>query len=234
LRFSPAWEYGRQLSMPDQPSELYSDILDGSYDCVDRNIWNAFSPMGRVPGAMRIWWRTLCGSDKDLDSVHPMRMAGRFSRQVRAWAKAKAVPVGDCPPEERKHEMAEQYLPSQSVDPGLFVVLVAKSPAVVWDVRMTGTRKIGDIARKKPVQYVNHCHCHLLDPDWGQVTINMSAHPPFGAQVMLNAHEYVACQAKRKQIDFNKDLPLCRARAPLRRGLPVGESPTPGGVDMPG
>jgi hypothetical protein len=25
----------------------------------------------------------------------------------------------------------------------------------------------------------------------------MSGHPPFGAQVILNGHEYVACQAKK-------------------------------------
>ncbi len=52
--------------------------------------------------------------------------------------------------------------------------------------------------------YVNHYPFHLLDPDWGHVTIKMSGHPPFGAQVMLNGHEYVACQAKRTHIDFSK------------------------------
>jgi hypothetical protein len=32
----------------------------------------------------------------------------------------------------------------------------------------------------------------------------MSGHPPFGAQVMLNGHEYVACQAQKAGIDFSK------------------------------
>jgi len=191
--------------MSDQLSELYGDILDGSYDCVDRIVLNAFSPMGRDPGALRIWWRTLFGSDKDLDNAHLMRMAGRFSRRVRAWAKAKGIPVVDCPPGERKHERAEQYLSSHSVGPGLFMVLVAKSPANVWDVQMTATGKIGDIARKKPMPYVNHYHFHILDPDWGHVTIKMSGQRRLGAQVMMNGHEYVACQAKRKQIDCSKE-----------------------------
>jgi hypothetical protein len=43
-----------------------------------------------------------------------------------------------------------------------------------------------------------------LDPDWGHLTIKMSGHPPFGAQVMLNGHEYVACQAQKATIDFTK------------------------------
>ena len=31
-----------------------------------------------------------------------------------------------------------------------------------------------------------------MDPAWGHLTIKMSGHPPFGAQVILNGHEYVA------------------------------------------
>jgi hypothetical protein len=33
-----------------------------------------------------------------------------------------------------------------------------------------------------------------MDPQWGHVTIKMSGHPPFGAQVILNGHEYVGVE----------------------------------------
>jgi hypothetical protein len=191
--------------MPDQLSALYGELLEGAYDCVDRIVLNAFFSMGMEPGGLRVWWRALYGSDTDLDNAHLMRMAGRFGRRLRAWAKYKGIPVVDCPPGQRKHELAEEYLATHTVKPGLFMVLVAKSQAVVWDVRMSGTGKIGDIARKKPMPYVNHYHFHILDPDWGHVTIKMSGHPPFGAQVMLNGHEYVACQATRKHVEFTKE-----------------------------
>src|SRR5437588_8414181 len=45
---------------------------------------------------------------------------------------------------------------------------------------------------------------HILDPDWGHLTIKMSGHPPFGAQVMLNGHEYVACLAQKPVAGFTK------------------------------
>lgn len=191
--------------MADQLSELYGDLLDGSYDCVDRIALNAFFRMGMEPGGLRTWWRALHGSDADLDNAHLMRMAGRFSRRLRAWAKEKGIPVVDCPPGQRKHELAEEYLATHAVKPGLFLVLVSKSQAIVWDVRMSGTGKIGEIARKKPMPYVNHYHFHIWDAEWGHVTIKMSGHPPFGAQVMLNGHEYVACQARRQNIDCQKE-----------------------------
>ncbi|MGH3969913.1 MAG: hypothetical protein ACRDTV_17785, partial [Mycobacterium sp.] len=36
------------------------------------------------------------------------------------------------------------------------------------------------------------------------MTIKMSRHPPFGVQIMLNGHEYVARQAESARIAFHK------------------------------
>ena len=44
----------------------------------------------------------------------------------------------------------------------------------------------------------------IMDPLWGHVTIKMSGHPPFGAQIILNGHEFVARQAGAAGIAFSK------------------------------
>jgi hypothetical protein len=190
--------------MPDQLSTLYSDLLEGSYDCVDRIVLNAYFSMGQTGGGLRVWWRALNGSDADLDDNHLIRMAGRFSRRLRAWAKENKVPVIYCPPGEEKHKMAEQHVATHETKPGLFLVLVSKAPALVWEAQMTGTGKLGQLVPKKPWPYVNHYSFHILDPDWGHLTIKMSGHPPFGAQIILNGHEYVACQAQKTGVGFTK------------------------------
>ena len=190
--------------MQDQLSSLYSDLLNNSYDCVDRVILNAYFSMGQTGGGFRTWWRALYGSDDKLDDTHLMRMAGRFSRRLRAWAKENKIPVIYSPSGERKHNIAAAHLATQEVKPGLFMILVSKAPALVWEAQKTGTGKLGPLVIKKPWPYVNHYSFHILDPDWGHVTIKMSGHPPFGAQVILNGHEYVACQARKAGIGFTK------------------------------
>lgn len=218
--------------MPDQLSNHYADLLSGTYDCVDRIILNAYFPKGVDDGGFRCWWRTLYGTDDSLNNAHLMRIAGRFSRRLRAWAKANQVPVLDCPPGERKHEIAREYLTAHSVPCGLFLILVSRSPALVWDIQMSGTGKIGNIRRKEPRPYVNHYHFHILDPDWGHITIKMSGHPPFGAEVMLNGHEYVACQASKKHIPFTKDgncfVHTCDATGLAAVAVTLSEEPTIG------
>ena len=184
--------------MPDCLSERYEDLLTGSYDCVDRIVLNAYFRMGHDPGGFRLWWRALSGSDETLDNTHLMRMAGRFSRRVRGYAKANGIPVVDCPAGERKHELAEEYLAKTKITQGLFLILVGRAPAPVWDVGINR-----HLERKK--RYVNHYSFHILDPDWGHITIKISGHPPFPAQVILNGHEYVACQAHKAGICFTKE-----------------------------
>jgi hypothetical protein len=183
--------------MPDQLSTIYSELLEGSYDCVDRVILNAYFGRGQFAGGFRLWWRALNGSDENLDDNHLMRMAGRFSRRLRAWAKENKIPVVYSSPGERKHDLASEHLATHETKPGLFMILVSKAPALVWEAQMTGTGKLGQLVIKEPWPYVNHYSFHILDPDWGHLTIKMSGHPPFGAQVMLNGHEYVACQAQK-------------------------------------
>jgi hypothetical protein len=53
--------------------------------------------------------------------------------------------------------------------------------------------------------YINHYSFHILDPEWGHITIKISGHPPFPAQVILNGHEFVACQGRRAAISFKKE-----------------------------
>jgi hypothetical protein len=186
--------------MADLLRNRYAELLTGSYDCVDRIVLNAYFRMGHDPGGFRLWWRALSGSDETLDNTHLMRLAGRFSRRVRGYAKAKGIPVVDCPVGERKHELAEEYLAKTKITQGLFLILVGRAPAPVLDV--SGKHHL---ERKKPMPYVNHYSFHILDPDWGHITIKISGHPPFPAQVILNGHEYVACQAHKAGIGFIKE-----------------------------
>ena len=188
----------------DDFTNYYTDLLDGSYDCVDRFVLNANFGLCYSPGGFRSWWRRLHhGSDAELDNAHLMRMAGRFSRRVRGWAQAHGVPVIDCGREERKHLIAEEHLKKNPCIRGLFLILVGRAVATVWDVKRSSSGVIQNLEAKRP--FINHYSFHIMDPDWGHVTIKMAGHPPFGAQIILNGHEYVACQAREAGIPFTKE-----------------------------
>lgn len=189
----------------DQLSARFADRLEGIYDCPDRIVLNAFFPLGYNPGGFREWWRRLHGGDDDLDDAHLMRMAGRFSRRLRAWANANGVPLIVCKQGQRKHLVAEQYIPQDPRYRGVFLILAGRASAPLWHVRRSPQDRIVSIERRKDQTFVNHFSFHIMDPDWGHLVIKMCSHPPFGAQIILNGHEYVARQATKAGIAFSKE-----------------------------
>ena len=182
----------------------YEKFLVGTYDCVDRIVLNAYFSMGHSPAGFRVWWRGLFGSDETLDDTHLMRLAGRFSRRLRAYAQDHQIPVINCDAGIRKHEIAEQYLAEHPQAQGLFMVLVARAQAPIWQVKR-GANGYMNLSHPKHLPFVNHYYFHILDPDWGHITIKLCGHPPFPAQIMLNGHEYVACQLRKAGHPFAKE-----------------------------
>src|SRR5262249_6703599 len=58
--------------------------------------------------------------------------------------------------------------------------------------------------------------------EWGHITIKISGHPPFPAQVILNGHENVACKAPKPGIGFKK-----KANALIKILTAPGRPPMP-------
>jgi hypothetical protein len=190
------------MKMPDEFSQSYQAYLTGTYDCVDRIVLNAYFILAQSAGGFRTWWRQLNGSDEDLDNTHLMRFAGRFSRRIHAYAKKQGIPLVHCQRGEHKHELAEEHIPKDPAFRGVFCILAALAPMPVFQVHRS-PKGITNIKTK--ISYVTHYSFHIMDPEWGHLTIKLCPHPPFNAQVILNGHEYVARQAQKSKVSFTKE-----------------------------
>ena len=108
--------------MADGLSELYQDLVLGSYDCVDRVVLNAYFRMGHSAGGFRAWWKALTGSEDTLDNAHLMRMAGRFSRRIRGYAKRMAFLSLTVRWESANTILRKNAWPTPRVTQGLFLI----------------------------------------------------------------------------------------------------------------
>lgn len=149
-----------------------------------------------------------------------MRLADRFSSRIRGYAKARGVPVIDCPAGQRKHELAEQYLGKTTVTHGLFLVLVWRAQAPVWDVSAKHH------VERRPIPYVNHYSFHILDPDWGHLTIKISGHPPFPAQVILNGMSTLPAK-RTKQASVSPSKQTALPLSPILQASRRSRTPCP-------
>jgi len=189
----------------DDFTSYHEELLEGHYDCVDRIVVNAYFEFAQSAGGFRTWWRQLMGSEETLDRAHLERMAGRFKRRLETYAKKNKIPFLYCDAGERKHEKAEPFVPEDGEFKGVFLILVGRAPAPIWEVRRNSKNQITGLYRNKKWPYVNHYHIHLMDPDWGHVTIRICGYPPFGAQVIANGHEWVERQARKRSLPIQKE-----------------------------
>ena len=183
------------MNTPDDFSQYYAELLEGTYDCVDRIVLNAFFPMGQTGGGMRSWWRQLHGDDSQLNDKHLCEMAGTFARRLRAFCGKQGIPIIEARSGERKHELAAPHVPNDPTFHGLFLVITGNAPAPIWEVKHNSAGQITEIRHRKNWPYVKHYYFHIIDREWGHVTVRMCGYPPFGAQLILNGHEWVEREA---------------------------------------
>jgi len=68
------------MNSTDDRSCYSTELLEDTYNCVQRVVLNAYCPMGQTGGGLRTWWRQLHGSDASLEDAHLRAMAGACSR----------------------------------------------------------------------------------------------------------------------------------------------------------
>ena len=119
--------------MKDTLSLHYEDKLEDQYDCIDRIVLNAYIPQLHIPGGFRNWYRDFNGDDKDLTTNRLIKFAGRFSRRVYAVAEKRSIPVIESNARERKHEIAEAYIPKDKNFTGLFLIIKSRSSDYIPD-----------------------------------------------------------------------------------------------------
>jgi len=143
-----------------------------------------------------------------IDVLAPIANTGRSGRSectFQAFCAKHGIPLIEAQARDRKHELAQPYLPNDPNFSGLFLVIKGNAPAPIWEVKRNGDGQITEIRHRKSWPYVRHFYFHLIDREWGHVTIRICSYPPFGAQVILNGHERVERQARRKSVTVVKD-----------------------------
>ena len=77
------------MPAPDDFSNYVSELLKGSYDCVDRIALRAYFRLAQTSGGFLTWWnRFFPGRAPTQEYLH--RMAGDFARRVKAFSQNRA------------------------------------------------------------------------------------------------------------------------------------------------
>jgi len=205
------------MTTTDDLTTYLGDRLEGTYDCADRITVRGYYPLGQSSGGLLTWWNQLFPNTA-LTEERLRKLAGDFGRRVNGYARKHKITLRYCATGEKdKHAQAEKLRPADAKFRGIFAILVSKAPGLVWQAK---NNREGKVVLRRPTSWplVYHYHFHIVDPEWGHVTIRMSGHPPFGLQISLNGHEWIERQA-RKQALFSVKQDNCFVGGSDRRSM---------------
>jgi hypothetical protein len=182
----------------------YQNLLTGVYCSFDRMVIGAYYTMLHKPGGLLTWFRRL-QPNKPLDKNQLMRFACRFGRRTQAFSKANGIALVYPKRGTRKHELAQTYLKNFQRPEGIFLIMVVREMAWVYEsyTPKTAPEKLHRPLNKK-MGLVNYYYFHIRDKNWGHVTIGISPHPPFAAKIILNGHNWLAQRADRRRLAYQK------------------------------
>ena len=184
--------------------KAYQNLLDGVYCSFDRIVIGAYFTLLHSPGGLLTWFRRL-HPNTPLDKNQLMRFACRFGRRTHKFAQANQIPIITPAKGTRKHEVAQTYLKDFKKEQGIFLIMVVREMAMVYDSHAPKT-KAENLHRHLQANWrlVNYYYFHIRDKNWGHVTIGISPHPPFAAKIIVNGHEWLAQRAGQRGLVYQK------------------------------
>lgn len=130
-------------------------------------------------------------------------MSGRVKEHALKLATEAGRPYSFIQsPTQSKEEMAKFIAERDGIKSGLVCVLAAVEPCKSFTVRGNGKTK------KKEIVYehrkCNHYYFYYIDEELGWMHVRLQSWFPFGIQIYVNGHEYVARQLADKGIGYQE------------------------------
>ena len=193
------------MKSPDAFAAYHEDLIEDDYDCVDRLVVNCYYPLGQAGGGFRTFWRQWKGGDSGLTDQALRQAAGDLARRLKAHCHKQGILWIECGPDDLKYEIAREHRPKDPAFVGVFAVLVGRAPAPLWEVRRNAQGQITELRRTQRWPYVQHYYFQIIDPEWGHVAVRLCGYAPWGAQVIVNGHEWVERQARAQKVRVVKE-----------------------------
>jgi hypothetical protein len=191
------------MSLPTSVADVIQDHVTLTVECLDRLYLNVIQPRLQVERGIAYFFQRHRG--EHFATAKTMADVTRpFVAAIEDFARAQGLDLITFGRQQRKDDMARQYLANFHEPEGILFVGKAQERATV--VR-TISQKNPRTGRSYPwlqksTAMVNHYYFYGVDEDFGPFFIKFCSYFPCNAKLCLNGHEYVKRQLAKEGIAF--------------------------------
>ena len=185
-------------------------------ECIDRMYLNVYIPkLQSEPGVVGFFRNHRGAIFASSSLMEPISRA--FVSSIQAFIKKRQIPVVRFAKNQRKDDVAKEYLARFKGEEGVLFVGVAQEKAYVFSTEKRRNPQTGLtypwIVRSK--RMVNYYYFYCVDRDFGPFFIKFCSYFPYSGKLCINGHEYVKRQLDQEGIGYT----------PLDNGIATCDNP---------
>lgn len=191
------------MSIPTTVAAVLQQHVVLTLECLDRVYFNVIQQRLQAENGIAWFFRHHRGEAFATAKVMAA-MTRPFVAAIEAFAEQQHLPLVTFAKDQRKDEVAQQYLAHFTDREGLLFIGKAQERASVC---RTVSRQNAATGRTYPwlmksSAFVNHYYFYAVDEDFGPFFIKFCSYFPYNAKLCFNGHEYVKRQLAKEGIAF--------------------------------
>jgi hypothetical protein len=170
------------------------------YSCFDRVVFNVIVPAWQCAAVLV----GLLQKRRSVDAIsraYLKSVSEEYHSMVRGLALDNGIPVVTPPKGVRRDEWVEPYYRRLHGQPGIAVILKCREGA---RVAVSYPTKSGGHHLELCQRFVDQYYFYLQDADFGPMFLRLCPYLPFNGRMVINGHDWLACQMHRENIRFRQ------------------------------
>jgi hypothetical protein len=184
-------------------AEILDQHVTFELEAIDRMYLNAYVPSLQTGGGVVYFMKELLGARvPSTTMVAPL--SEQFVTAIERFAATEGVDLVTFEKDQRKDDVAQQYLASFTGDEGVLFIGKAQEKASVF--RTEKRRDAQGLTYPwiiRSTAMPNHYYIYILDRDFGPLFIKFCSYFPYPAKLCLNGHEWLKRQLTQRGIAFD-------------------------------
>jgi hypothetical protein len=170
------------------------------YSCFDRLVLNVIVPAWQC-AAVLVGLLQKSRGVQAISRAYLKSVSEEYHAMVQSLAVAQGIPVVQPPKGVRRDEWVEPFYRRLHGQNGIAVILKNREGA---RVAVSYPTKSGGYHLELCHRFVDQYYFHLQDPDFGPMFLRLCPYLPFNGRMVLNGHDWLACQLRRENIRFRQ------------------------------
>jgi hypothetical protein len=184
-------------------ADVLRDHVTLEIESIDRMYLNLYVPVLQTERGIA-WYFCHHHDNKFVSSALMAPLSRAFVARVESFAEREGIDVVTFRKNERKEDVAREYLDRFEGDEGvLFIGKAQEKATVVRTVRRRNPQTGATypwLARSTAI--VNQYYLYCVDRDFGPFFLKFCSYFPFNGKLCINGHEYLKRQLARRGIRF--------------------------------